>query len=170
MSPNVITVYRVFQIAVLGGGWGKFPPVGGIRIFAGEDFLIRIFFFSQQPEEKGFWQFKPFSKLKTAFCSILWILNHQLKSKLEWPVCQKSLKLKQKWYIRQWLQLKMTFLLGYNLKCGGFFQVGEWANFLVGGDFPHPSSRKNLGFVYHWTRVSTLISVFKDVKLFWSMI
>ena len=26
---------RVFQIAVRDGGWGKFPPVGGIRNFAG---------------------------------------------------------------------------------------------------------------------------------------
>ena len=42
--------------------------------------------------------------------------EHQLKPTLAWSVCTKSMKLKKKWYRWKWLQLKMKFLLGYNMK------------------------------------------------------
>ena len=40
----------------------------------------------------------------------------QLKSKLAWLVCTKSMKIKTKMLQEQWLLLKMKFLLGYNMK------------------------------------------------------
>ena len=41
--------------------------------------------------------------------------EHQLKLKLTGPVCP-DYKIKTKMVQEQWLQLKMLFLLGYNLK------------------------------------------------------
>ena len=93
--------------------------------------------------------------------------EHQSKTKLTWPVCQKSMKLKQKWY-KEWLQLKMTFLLGYkfSLVGGGGWEidfwweenkklvVGAWADlWLVGGGLPIPPSRENpvIDMHYKWT-------------------
>ena len=43
--------------------------------------------------------------------------EHQLKSKLTWPKCRKSTdEIETKMEQEQWLQLKMLYLLGYNLK------------------------------------------------------
>ena len=42
-------------------------------------------------------------------------IEHQLKSKLTWTVCPKSMKLKKIEH-KQWLQLKKLVFLGYNLK------------------------------------------------------
>ena len=42
--------------------------------------------------------------------------EHQSKPKLAWPMCPKSMKLIQKWLMSN--DLKMLFLLGYNLKLG----------------------------------------------------
>ena len=44
--------------------------------------------------------------------------EHQIKLKLAWPVCPKGYEIKTKMVQEQWLQVKMTFLLGYNLKVG----------------------------------------------------
>ena len=68
-----------------------------------------------KPEEESFLQFEPSSKLKTAFCEY-WT-----------SIC----KIKTKMVQEQWLQLKMTLLLGYNWE---FFQVcGAMNTFLTGG-------------------------------------
>ena len=53
----LFAVCRVFQIAVRGGGGESEILLKGI-------FFIRW----QEPEEKWFWPFEPFLKLKTAFC------------------------------------------------------------------------------------------------------
>ena len=42
--------------------------------------------------------------------------EHQLKSKLAWPVLYKEHGIKTKMLQEQLLQLKMKFLLGYNMK------------------------------------------------------
>ena len=55
---------------------------------------------------------------------------------------------------QQWLQLEITFLLGYSLKSGGidFWCEGDfsrWGNeqsFSLGGDSPIPPVGKTLGF------------------------
>ena len=53
--------------------------------------------------------------------------KHQFKSKLTWPKCARSMKLKQKWNRSNTIPLKMLFLLAYN-----FFS--EWRNWVfVGG-------------------------------------
>ena len=51
-------------------------------------------------------------------------IEYQLKSKLAWPMCKKSMKLKWKMVQDQWLQQKMKFLIGYYLKI--VIQWGQW--------------------------------------------
>ena len=80
-------------------------------------------------EEEWFWQFEPFSKLKTTFCEY-WTA---IKIKINMTCVPKVYEI-EKMEQKQWLQLKMLFLLGYNLKIvggggdknlvGGFFYVG----------------------------------------------
>ena len=65
---------RVFQIAVMGRGGNFFT---GWR----------------EPEEDWFWQFKPFSKLKTAFCKY-WTL---IKIKINMTCVSKECQIKKKW-------------------------------------------------------------------------
>ena len=60
-----------------------------------------------EPEE-WFWQFEIFPKQEHSLDT-----EHQLKSKLAWLVCHE---IKTKMVQEQWVQLKMMFLLGYNLK------------------------------------------------------
>ena len=60
----------------------------GIEILLGRDF----FTVWREPEEEWIWPFEPFSKLKHVSVNT----EHQLKSKLTWPACLKSMKLKQK--------------------------------------------------------------------------
>ena len=68
----------------------------------------------REPEEEWFWEFKPFSKLKTAFCEY-WT---SIKIEINMTCVSKSMKLKQEYEIKtkmeqeQWLLLKMLFLLG----------------------------------------------------------
>ena len=91
------TLVRVLQIAIRGeGGGGGFSPVGESEILLGGGNFFTMW---REPEEEWFWQFEPFSKPKTAFCE-------------DW----KSVKIKIKMAQEQWLQLKLFFLLGYNLK------------------------------------------------------
>ena len=84
---------RVFQIAVMGSGGNFFT---GWR----------------EPEEDWFWQFKPFSKLKTAFCKY-WTL---IKIKINMTCVSKEYQIKKKMEQELCVQLKILFLLGYNLK------------------------------------------------------
>ena len=90
---------RVFQIVVRGGG---------IRNFCWGDFFTRW----RKPEEEWFWQFKPFSKLKTAFCEY-WA---SIKIKIKMTYVSKKYEIKTKMEQEQWIQLKILFLLGYTLK------------------------------------------------------
>ena len=71
-----------------------------------------------------------------------------IKIKISITCVSKEYEIKIKMVQEQWRKLKMTFLLGYNLKIwregGGFFQVGEWANVLVGETLPIPPVGKTL--------------------------
>ena len=58
------------------------------------------------------WLFEPFSKLKTAFCEY-WT---SIEMKINMTCVSKEYKIQTKMEQEQWLQLKMLFLLGYNLK------------------------------------------------------
>ena len=95
---------RVFQIVVRGGG-GEFPPVRGITNFTGG--VIRW-----RESEEWFWQFEPFSKLKTVFREC-WA---SIKIKINMTCVSKQYEIKTNMEQQLWLQLKMMFLLGYNLK------------------------------------------------------
>ena len=75
--------------------------------FAGGNFFIGWW----EPEEEWFWQFEPFLKLKTAFCEY-WT---SIKIKISMTCVSKGYEIKTKMVQEQWLQLKMTFFLGYNL-------------------------------------------------------
>ena len=78
-----------------------------------EILLGGIFFTGwKEPEDEWFWQFEPFSKLKTAFCEY-WT---SIKIKINMTCVSKEYEIKTKMEQEQWLQLKMLFLLGYNLK------------------------------------------------------
>ena len=98
----VCALPRVFQIAVRGGGreGGKFPsPVRGSEILLrGGDFFTGWW----RPEEEWFWQFKPFSKLKTVFC----YYRTSIKIKLSMDCVSKEYEIKTKMVQEQWLQLK----------------------------------------------------------------
>ena len=85
-------LYRVFQIAVRGGG------------ILGGTFFTRWW----EPEEWS-WQFELFPKQKQHSVDT----EHQLKSKLAWLL---RLEIKTKTVQEQWVRRKMMFLLGYNLK------------------------------------------------------
>ena len=92
-----------FEPKIKGGGrWV------GIGNFAGGDFFTGWW----DSEEEWFWRFEPFSKLKTAFCKY-WTST---EIKISVTFVSKECKTKTKMIQKQWLQLKMTFLLGYNLK------------------------------------------------------
>ena len=95
-------------------------------------------------EEEWFWQFEPFSKLKTTFCEYWTAIKINM-------TCVSKVYEIEKMEQEQLLQLKMLFLLGYNLKFflgggggikiwwGDFSISGEISKFLVGGGW----------FVYH---------------------
>ena len=98
-------VSRVFQIAVRGGGWGVIPRIGN---FTGGDFLLG----QRNPRRSVFWWYKPFSKLKTPFCEY-WT---SIEIKINLTCVCKKYEIKTKMEQEQWLQLKILFLLGYNLE------------------------------------------------------
>ena len=101
-------MFRVFQIGVR-GGWEN-PSSGGLEleILPGGD----LFNGWRVPEEQWSWRFKPFSKLKIAL-SEYWT---SIKIKINMTCVSKEYEIKTKMEQEQWLQLKMLFLLGYNLK------------------------------------------------------
>ena len=90
---------------------GETPPVG-----KGESEILLEWggFFTGwwEAEEKWFWPFKHFSKLKTAFCEY-WT---KIKIKISITSVYKDYEIKTKLVQEEWLQLKMKFLLGYNMK------------------------------------------------------
>ena len=95
-------------------------------------------------EEEWFWQFEPFSKLKTTFCEY-WTA---IKIKINMTCVPKVYEI-EKMEQKQWLQLKMLFLLGYNLKIvgGGGIKIW-WGDFSISGEI----SKFSVGWgwlVYH---------------------
>ena len=136
------------------GGGVNFPSRGNHR-FGWGGFFTRLW----EPEEEWFWQFKPFSKLKTAFCSILWILNHDLKSKLAWPVSQKSMKLKQKWYKSNDCSWKWRFYWVLTWK----FLFGEGIDFFLWreGDYRWGNEQ-----MFWWEKTNPIPPVGKTLVLF----
>ena len=106
--------------------------------------------------------------------------EHQLKSKLAWPVCTKS---KINMVQEQWLKLKMKFLLvitwkllfseeGTNLWWGNkLFQVrGEWANFwLVGGTTPYRESPADTYNAYIYIYIYIYIYVRGQQNICWNL-
>ena len=94
------------------GWWGNLPPPpsswGRNQKFYWGDFFTGW----SEPEEELFWWFKCFSKLKTAFC-VYWTST---KIKINMTCVSKEYEIKTKMEQEQWLQLKILFLSGYNLK------------------------------------------------------
>ena len=124
------------------GVWNS-PPAGGMGNLLGWIFFIRWW----EPEEEWFWSFELFSKLKPTFCEY-WAL---IKIKISMTCVYKEYEVKIK-MVQEWrLQLKMNFLLGYNMKfviemeifpCGGEW---VWGNFWLVGGLPSdpPSKEEN---------------------------
>ena len=65
-----------------------------------------------EADEEWFWQFEPFSKLKTAFYEY----QTSIKIKINMTEVSKEYEIKTKMKLEQWLQLKMLFLLGYSFE------------------------------------------------------
>ena len=80
----------------------KFSPEGKWEI------LLGILIGWWESEEEWCWPFESFSKLKITFCK-LWA-----SSKLAWPLYTSGVLYKM--MQGRWLQLKLKFLLGYNVK------------------------------------------------------
>ena len=105
------------------------------------NFTRGVFLLGRKPEEEWFWWFKPFLKLRAAFRGY-WM---SIKIKINITCVSKEYEIKTKMEQEQWLQLKILFLLGYNLKTvvwwgdwylvrwrsllGEIFLGGEGANF-----------------------------------------
>ena len=106
----------------------------GLHMCKGNIFLISL----------NLWRFEPFSKLKTA-CEY-WT---SIKMKISITCVSKEYEIKTKMEQQQWLQLKMLFLLGYNLKIVAYWgenwhfwgeKAGRgikiwWGGSLLGGFF-----------------------------------
>ena len=102
-------VVQVFPNSIK--GWvGKSPHSRRLesKILLVENFFTRW----REREEDWFLRFEPFSKLKTTFCEY-WT---SITIKINIACVSKEYKIKTKMEQGQWLQLKMMFLLGYNLK------------------------------------------------------
>ena len=144
MSQNIITVFRVFQIAVLSESWGKSTHEGNQKFCRGG-------FFYQVVRTWGgvILTIQTFVKAKNSILQHSVNTEPSIKIKISMTCVSKEYKIeiKIKMVQEQWRKLEMTFLVGYNLKIwrgGGFFQVGEWANFLVGETLPIPPVGKTL--------------------------
>ena len=129
------TDIRVLEIAVRSGR-DRLSRVGGSEI---EILLVGEFFY----RAVGTWReviltFEPFSKLKTVFCEY-W---RSFEIKISMTSVSKRYENKTKIIHEQWLQLKMMFSFGYNLK------VVIWlSKFLAGGwNSPYLPSSENSGY------------------------
>ena len=96
-----------------GKGWEgrKFTPSVGDLKFCQGNFLIEWW----EPEEGWFWQFKPFSKLKTAFCEY-WT---SIKIKISTTCVSKEYEIKTKMVQEQWLQLNWVIIWKFLFSGGG---------------------------------------------------
>ena len=84
------------------------PAPTGLGNFTGGNFFTGW----REPEEEWIWEFEPFSKLKAAFCEY-WT---SIRITINMTYVSKDYEFKTKMEQEQWLQQKMLFLLGYNLK------------------------------------------------------
>ena len=82
--------------------------MGGMKNFAGGNFFIQLW----ESDRKWFWPFDSFSKLKRTFCNY----RTSIKIKTSMTCVYKEYKVKIKIMKEQWLQLKMKFLMDYNMK------------------------------------------------------
>ena len=97
------------KMAIQGFPYGDKGWEGGrIGNFAGGEFFTGWL----EPEVEWFRQFQPFPKLKTAF-SEYWTT---IKIKISMTCVYKEYEIKTKMVQEHWLQLKMKFLLGYNME------------------------------------------------------
>ena len=76
------------------------------------NFVYEKLYFMKPFEEEWFRLFEPFSMLEKLFCKY-WT---SIKMKIIITCVYKEYKIKMKMVQERWLQLKMKFLLGYNLK------------------------------------------------------
>ena len=80
-------------------GWGDDRKIYWGRFFTGW----------REPDEKRFWRFEPFSKLRTTFHEC-WT---SIKIKINMTCVSKEYEIKTKMEQEQWLQLKILFI-AYN--------------------------------------------------------
>ena len=118
-----------------------------------EHCCVNFFTRSWEPEEEWFWQFKNFSKLKTAFFEY-WA---SIEIKISTTCVSKEHEIKTKMVREEWLQLKMTFLFccwvestfggeGINIWWGR-----RWGNEQIFGwwvGLPHRPSREDPIYIY----------------------
>ena len=77
--------------------------------------------------------------------------KHQLKSKLAWPKCTKTMKLKQKWNRSNDCSQKMLFLLGYKFKNCYLVKRGGGELTFAGGIYFSRWGRRNKQ-IFGWLR------------------
>ena len=149
----------------------SFPQQGvGIGHFT---WWMNFFTWWREPGEEWFWRFGPFSKLKTTFCEN-WT---SIKIKINMTCLSKVYEIKTKMEQVQWLQLKMLFLLSYNLKLllsrdwGGWLLVGftglgnfsrwggEWASFWLVGGTPPPSAPVGKTLMFDYLTKTSVINL-----------
>ena len=90
------------------GEGGLLPNRMRWKILLGENFFILWW----ESDVEWFWQLEPFSSLKRTFCKY-WT---SIKIKIRIICVYNKYKVKVKTVKEQWLQLKMKFLLDYNMK------------------------------------------------------
>ena len=73
--------------------------------------LLEGFFVGLWESKEWFWLIKPFSKLKESLCKY----RTSIKMKISMTCVYKDYGVKTKMVQEQWIQLKTTFLLDYNL-------------------------------------------------------
>ena len=104
LENSIMHMFRIFQ-KVVRGGWENPPPSGRLEsevlmweiFLPGEENLRRSDF-----DDSNLFQSWKQPSVKT---------KHQLKSKLTWPVCPKSMNLKQKWSRSNKYSYKCCFCL-----------------------------------------------------------
>ena len=82
-----------------------------VKGWGGGEILPGGYFLGQwEPEEEWFWPFKLFSKAQKIFCKYWTLIKIKSSMTCEYKEYEGKIKMMQK----QWLQLKVKFLLGYN--------------------------------------------------------
>ena len=126
-----------------------------------------------ESEEEWFWPFEPFSKLEITLCKY-WTL---FKIKISMTCVYKEYEVKIKVVQEQWLQLKMKFFLGCNMRwdknvvgtvywCGFHCcEILQWKKFLH-----NVLGRRMLAILISWKIQRYLSTVMEWLKLFYQPI